>query len=64
MPRRWSLPLVILNRRFAHRVHYKDLNGLLPRFQPESEVGIWRLAEAREGSRRKNCASENQELGV
>jgi hypothetical protein len=42
--------------------HHKDLNGLFPRFQPESEVGIWRLAEAKEGSRRKNCASEDQEL--
>ncbi len=25
--------------------------------------GIWRLAEAREGSRRKNCASEDQDSG-
>ena len=26
--------------------------------------GIWCLAEAKEGSRRKNCASEDQDLGV
>jgi hypothetical protein len=26
--------------------------------------GIWRLAEAKEGSRRKKCASEDQDLGV
>jgi hypothetical protein len=26
--------------------------------------GIWRLAEAKEGSRRRNCASEDQDLGI
>jgi len=29
-----------------------------------SAGGIWRLAEAKEGSRRRNCASEDQDLGV